>query len=128
MLEIFQSSVWQFVGAVLALLAVVIPISIYLKQRRRKTLSYIVLSSTDLLSVQEEIKGQIKILFNDDPVESVRLYVIKLVNSGNTSITKDDYEHPVSIEFGKNAKVLSYEVTDKVPDNLPAEIYNREER
>ena len=120
--DILYSPIWQFVGAIFALLAILLTLSLYLKQRRRKALAYVVISSADLLSIEEGIRRRVKILFDDAPVESVRLIIIKLVNPGELPISKDDYESPVQFRFGKNSTVLSYEIIHKVPANLPVEL------
>ena len=127
MLDLLQSPVWQFVGAILTLLAILLTLALYLKQRRRKALSYAVVSSSDLLSVEEEIRGRVKVLFDNAPVENVRLVIIKLWNSGEIPISKNDYESPIRIDLGQTNTVLSYEIIHKVPENLPVELSHRRE-
>ena len=56
---------WGFVGIIVAF---VVPVLLYLLQRKRKALSYNVVSITPLLNVEEEEEGRLKILFEDKQV------------------------------------------------------------
>jgi len=44
--EALRDPIWQFIGAVLAFAAIVISILLYFMQRRRKALSYEIVSRT----------------------------------------------------------------------------------
>ena len=48
-IELLRDPVWQFVGAVLAAIAIGIPILVYYRQRRRKRLGYQILANTPVL-------------------------------------------------------------------------------
>jgi hypothetical protein len=62
MFEFLADPVWQFlIGAVIAIATIVISIIIHLKQRNHKSLSYEILSNTDLLSVEEQTKNDIQL-------------------------------------------------------------------
>jgi len=122
MWEIIRDPIWQFIGAILALAAIFISIGLYLRQRRRKAMSYEIVSQTPLLSMEEEVKGKLKILFEDEPVQKVHLIVAKVINSGNLSILPTDYQRPVSFGFDNEARVLTAEVIETNPDSLEASI------
>lgn len=122
MWEILRDPIWQFIGAVLALAAILVAVTLYLKQRRHKSLSYEIISSTPLLSLKDEIKGKLQILYEGKPIQQVHLIVARIINSGNTPIVLADYERPVSLSFGKEAQVLTAEVTKTSPDSLQASI------
>jgi hypothetical protein len=114
---------WQFVGTIFAFLAILLSIFLYLKQRQKKLLSYKVISSTPLLSVGGEIKERVKILFDNEPVEAVSLFVVEVKNSGTSPIVNNDYEHRLKIFFGEKARILSSEIISTDPKNLPASIF-----
>ena len=76
MTEVLRDPVWTFVGAALAILAIIVSIFLWAIQRRKKTLSYDVISSFSLLSVREEIEGKLKVLFEENPVKNVHLLVV----------------------------------------------------
>lgn len=116
--ELIKDPLWPFVGVVCAILAVVVPVLIFFAQRKTKMLSYEVTSNTQLLGVEDEIQGKVKILYDGKEVKNVHLLTIRFTNSGNQSISKSDYERPLSIEVDANAKVLTHEVVDEIPENL----------
>lgn len=118
MSEFLRDPMWQFVAVLLALTAILVSIFVYLKQRMRKSLSYEILSLNPLLSVENEIKSDLQILYKGKTVEQVHLIVLKFINTGNMPILSKDYEHPVSLSFGEEAKVLTTEITEKNPDSL----------
>jgi hypothetical protein len=120
--EILRDPLWQFIGVILAVLAIGVSILIYLLQRNRKSLSYEIISNTSLLTVNEKVEGKLQILYEGTPISDAQLIVIRVLNSGNVPILETDYKLPLQFVFGKGAKILSAEVTDKVPDNLPATV------
>jgi len=99
-----------------------------MRQRRSKSISYEILSCTPLLSVKEEIKNGLQILFNDRPVRQVHLVLVRIFNSGNMPIPSKDYEQPISLGFGEQSRILTAEITEKNPGDLPALIDHEEGR
>ncbi len=126
MRELLSSPIWQFVGVILALLATILSVAIYYKQRQFKSLSFAIISLTPLLDVRGEIKGKVKILYDDQPVQEVHLAIIELFNSGNLPIVSNDYEYPVLFSFGENTIVLSSEIISTIPQSLPAKIIHQD--
>lgn len=115
----------QFIiGTILALLAILVPI--YLVLRQRKALSYEVISFSSIIS--EYAKDKLIILYNAIPVENVRLLVIRLVNSGNIPITPTDYERSVRLAFAEGSQVLTAEVVATIPANLLPKISPHDSR
>jgi hypothetical protein len=105
-----------------AIVTVIVTVIVFWLQRKRKRLTYKVTSDLDLLTKNEQIRGQVKVLYADKPVENVRLYTIQVINSGRLVIERTDFDGPLHIEFDNNAQILSVEVIDTIPDDLPAEI------
>jgi len=126
MQEIVRDPLWQFVGAVLGILAIIVSIILFFAQRKKKSLEYKIISQTPVLSAAEEIAGQLQILFRGEPVQGVYLFVIRLLNAGNVPIASSDYERPVRLDFGEEARVLTAEVSDVEPRNLDAEIASQD--
>ena len=62
---ILQGSIWQFIGTILALASIVVSIVLYFIQRRRKALSYEVISNTPLLSLEDKTEGRLQILLGN---------------------------------------------------------------
>lgn len=122
MLELLRDPAWQFVGAILTLVALAATFLIYWLQRQRKSLSYEVVSQNQLLTVREELEGRLQVLYEGEPARDICLLVIKLLNSGNVAVSAADYERPVSFATGASSKILSAAVTDVDPENLAVDI------
>ncbi len=120
--DILRDPLWQFVGALLALVAILVSLGLYQIQRGRKELSYEMISRTRLLSVAEELQGKLQILFENTPVSKVDLVVLRLTNTGNTPVTSTDYEREVSFKFGEGVRILTAEVSETIPENLRASV------
>ena len=83
--EFLRDPAWQFAGAMFALLAIFVSLLLYRAEKRRKALSYEILSRTPLLSMAEVIEGKLQILFEGEPVSSVHLVVLRCHCSGKMS-------------------------------------------
>jgi hypothetical protein len=68
--------------------------------------------------VRRGAEDRIKVLYDDQPVDEVRLLTVRIVCSGTVEIKEDDYVRPLSVDFGSRAVVLSPEVAKTVPDDL----------
>jgi hypothetical protein len=117
-IDFFRDPIWQFWGAVLAFAGIVVAVYIYQRQRRRKELSYRVVSSTPLVQVAGAYGGRIQVLWDGKPIPSVSLVVLKLSNTGNQEIVVADYERPVSITFPGAGNVFTAELNRASPASL----------
>jgi hypothetical protein len=122
MSDILRDPLWQFVGVIAALVAISISIILYMKSRSRKSLSYVIISRTPLLSVDREIKKDLQILYQGKPIQQVHLLLMKLINSGNVPVTASDFERPFSLLFSEDAKVIAAEIIKTKPESLRATI------
>jgi len=122
MFEIPSEQWWSFMGVVVAIIAILVGVAVaiivYLMQRQRKELSYDIISSTPLLSHEEEVKGKLQISFEGKPVEKVQLVLVRIANSGNVPIEAKDYERQINFSFGESAQVLAAEVAEVEPRSL----------
>jgi hypothetical protein len=64
MLEFIRDPLWQFIGALIAFIGVVVTIVFILKQRSKKELSINTLQWNPILSISEKDKGDIVISYN----------------------------------------------------------------
>jgi hypothetical protein len=108
-----RDPLWQFIITVsltvLAILAtVVVTVVVYLRQRQRKALEYQVVAVSPLVSVADEVKGKLQILFEGSPIQNAHLIVVKFVNTGNTPITESDFIAPLSLVFWEDHLETSY--------------------
>ena len=92
--EIIIDSTSQFIiGALISFAAILVAAVIYFKQRQRKNISFELLSNSSLLSVQEEVKKDVQILYKGKLVQA-NLILLRLVNSGNVEVRSSDFEGP----------------------------------
>jgi len=120
--EFLRDQIWQFIGALVTFVGIPVTVALALVLRKRKQLSYEILSHVPLLNVEEAIQGRVKILFDGQPVGNVQLVEVKIKNSGNVPVLRTDYERPISLHFGDGSTILSAEVSERDPDNLGASV------
>jgi hypothetical protein len=126
--EILRDQIWQFVGVVLALIAIIISIVLYLKQKTKKELSYKIVNWSSILSLKEQDQGDIKLLYKDHVVKNADLIICKIANTGNVSITAEDFKKPIKIEFGKDSQILNAEIIETTPQGLEIQLQTDEEK
>lgn len=124
MIDFIRNVNWDFVGVLVAVITIILSIAIFLAQRKRKKLTYEIVSKTSVLSAAEEISGKLQILFQGEAVKNVYLLVIKLSNTGNLPITTADFERLVCLKVEKSERILSAEVSETTPPNLSATLQN----
>jgi hypothetical protein len=120
--EFLRDPLWQSIGALSGIAALIVAIIAVFVQRRRKQLSYEIISSIPVLGTQEAIAGKLEMFFEQKPVTDVQLLEVRFVNSGNQPITAADYEQPVALTFDDKARVLIFEVTATTPKTLKASL------
>ncbi len=122
MLEFLKDPVWQFIGT--SIIATTIALGIFFLQRQRKLLLYEIIAKNHLLTINEEISGNVKILYNEHPAKNISLLIIKILNAGNIAIPIVDYENetPISLNIGALTKILSSTIIDVNPKHLPVKI------
>lgn len=89
--------------------------------RNRKSLSYLIIGDTPLLTSSEEIRKEIQILYKGQPVKDVRLLILKIINDGHQPIDEKDFKKSVDFIFADDAHILSVETISVIPDNLLVE-------
>lgn len=113
-----NSDDWGFWGFVVGVLALLATVGIAIWQKRKKMLQYEILSNTALVSKAKKLEGMVKILYEDKEVNAVHLIVLKLLNAGNLSITKTDFEEPLIISFEPQVDILSADISETNPSGL----------
>jgi hypothetical protein len=96
----------------------IITVVIYRRQQTRKGITYKVISDTPILSLKEEVKGKIKVLFGTKPINNVRLVIVKIWNSENTPILPSEYIDPIRLGFGGNVEILDAEILEAIPQDI----------
>lgn len=88
----------------------------------RKRLSFEILHQSTFLTLNKPRDGVIKVLYNDEEVKNVQTLLIRIINTGNKAIAKEDYETPIDIKFLKVDKILLYELYKSSPEYLPVKL------
>ncbi len=109
---------WSMISVFVTIL---IALTTYFINRKIKRLSLIEIYNTNLVDTSD-LDNKIKILYEEKEVNNVYLLILKLVNDGNKSIPKKDYEREVNILLNEDAEILSAEIINKTPNNITAEL------
>lgn len=112
-----RDGIWQFIGVVLALFAILIT----LRQNSRKSISFEIVADISILNAKGD-NDELKVYYKGTPINDPRLVEIRIFNSGNTSISRSDYEKPLEIAFGFNCVVVDAEVVDTYPKDIEVQL------
>jgi hypothetical protein len=122
MLEILRDPLWQFIGAVIAVFALISGYIFYRRQRQVKRLVVETVTTVPLVAVAKEGIEGLRVLFNERPIKDAAIVMVDVFCSGNTPILAADFDIPLSFEFGDSALVLSADLSKAEPIDLPASI------
>ncbi len=127
LLNFINSPSWPFWGVVVTILTIVVPFLIYYWQKQRKKISFDILSENQLLTTQEweDLKEKLQVLYEGQPIRSICFLMIKIFNSGNVPIIKEEYEVPINIYTGEDSTILSEATIKKEPEDLPIGILSK---
>ena len=118
--DFMNSPVWQLIiqllamiGSLATLLAFYLAVREYRQrqQRSRKELAYTTISNTPIINVNKMLEGKIEIRFDNNPIKDAKLIVMRVWNSGKTSVRREDYFEPLKFEFEKGL-ILSADVVE----------------
>ena len=126
-MDVLRDAVWQFVGAFLALLAILVTWIVYRKQKTTKVMAYQILEPVSLVKIHKEFGDELKIIFRDFEAKSAYIGFINIVNKGNTLITRKDFDANLSVSFTDKGQLISFSIVDKFPKNLPINIISNSE-
>jgi hypothetical protein len=104
---------------ILAVVAICVTVSLFLlgQRLRRKALTYSILE-TRVLSVHEEVKGRVQILFDGASARDVCLFMITINNSGSEPIRTEDFERPLTFQWEAPAQVITVDLVSAKPASL----------
>jgi hypothetical protein len=119
MLELLRDGVWQFIGALISLVALAVAMITVVLQVKRKSFAYKVLSDNELLHQKDLLDDRVSIAFDGVPVSSLRLVSLQFLNDGRAPIAKTDFESNIRVVFPEVARVLSASVGSTLPSALP---------
>jgi hypothetical protein len=117
-MKILRDPIWQFVGALLALLTIIIGAIYFLLDRPVKDLQIEVLSNSPLISVEGDITKDIKILYKDQAVQTLSVVLLRIENTGNVPIRETDYSRPVLVSMSPDAEVGEFSIVETRPKDI----------
>lgn len=120
-MELLRDGVWQFVGAVLALLAIAITIGVEWKRRQKKELSFFVVSRRAFAQAVV-LERRLQVTFEGQLVSDLRIADFGIVNTGTVPIVSADFAGSIEANFGDSAKVLVAEPLTVKPADLKIEL------
>jgi hypothetical protein len=116
-MPLLRDAIWQFIGALLALVSIILAVWIYVLQRAQKRIAFGYLQYRRLLTVAEEVKSRVTVLLDGNPVHDVGMLICGIKNSGNVPIASSDFVGPIRLHI-KNSTILSVSVPKQSPSNL----------
>ena len=73
-MEFLSNPAWQLLMNLgIGFLTIIVSVLIFRKQQTRRGLNYEIISDTPILSIKAEVKDKVQILFDNKPVNHVRL-------------------------------------------------------
>lgn len=124
-MEALRDPAWQFIGAIIAFLGLVVAIWIYWLQKQTRELAFGLISSRRPLAIADELSSRVTVQLDGKPVQNLHLLVFALKNSGKRAITPSDYERNLSISF-PGGQVVSADISSQSPPNLGGQLLNSE--
>ncbi len=112
-----QENYKWILSTVIAILAVLVPIILYLLSLPEKSLDYEIVSSSELIGEEFPI-NDLELRIKGESVYKVILYTFRIGNSGSEPILKDDFERPISINLPDDTKIYLTRLKKKQPENL----------
>lgn len=122
MLDILRDPAWQFIGTLLALIAIGISLWIVFAQRSKKRLLVETVAHVPLVAFDSKGIPGLRIMFNDSPVENASVLLVRMQNIGNVPVLASDFEQPISLEFEEGARVLNADIGQTKPKHLPIKV------
>lgn len=117
-MKILKDPVWQFISVVVAVIALIATVIIYLIDRPVKRFQVQILSNSPLISVNTDISSQIQILYKDKPVQTLSLILLRFENVGNEPIRETDYSEPIRISLSPQSEVGEVTIQETRPAGI----------
>ena len=114
-----RDPIWQFVGAAISLVALLVAVAAIRIQQQRKALGYHLSSDRPVLYLFDRgLKDRLVLTLDGNPVQGLSTFEVSIFNHGNVPVLPSDFFEPLSISFPPPSKVLAVAVTDSTPENL----------
>lgn len=118
LMDFARDPAWQFMGVVLAMIAVAVSVWIFWRQQQVKRINFAVERSANLLAIADEVRHRIEVRYDGRVVSDLRVTEFRVSNSGSIPIAPGDYVEALKIHFGSRAVLLSAEQISATPSEL----------
>src|SRR5258708_28273992 len=121
-MNFLRDPVWQSIGVIIAIDALLLTILLYKRQVRRKEILWDLVENVSLSSfnVSESVKSAL--VYKTLRLDDVNLFYVNVWNSGNIEILPNDFHDPIKFDFGNKAQVLEVVLLDAKPKNIAEKI------
>lgn len=121
-LDIWHDTVFQLIVVIIATLLSAfiggaIAIWVYRRQKSKKEITYQVVSDAPIASINQAVADRVELRFDGNPIHEARILVLKMWNSGNLAVKRDDYEEPITFTF-HGRTVVSSDILETEPPDL----------
>jgi hypothetical protein len=121
MINSLRDPIWQFIGAALALIAILVSVWLYRRNRQTKALAceFDPVVSPIEIKAGTALEGDIEIRYKEQEVGNLFLVRARLKNTGSFPIRGSDVVQPVTFIFGAGTELLREpQVVHRKPENL----------
>lgn len=118
LMKFLKDPIWQFVGVVVGVIAIIVTLFVYFDERPYKKLKVEILSNNPLISINTDIAKEIQILYKDSPVQSLSLILLRFENTGTEPIRENDFSEPIQILLSQNAEIGEVSIQETRPNGI----------
>lgn len=121
-LDVWHDTVFQLIIVVIvtllsAFIGGAIVIWVYRKQKSKKEITYQIVSDAPIASINQAVADRVELRFDGNPIKEARILVLKVWNSGNVAVKRDDYDEPITFTF-HGRTVISSDILETTPTDL----------
>ena len=118
-MDILRDSIWQFIGVVIAVLALAISAAALLYQAKRKSISVTIANFYRLFGGSPHAIGDdLKVTYKGQEVTDLTVVILVFANDGGVPIASTDFETSISVAFKAQARILTAEAIASTPADL----------
>jgi hypothetical protein len=113
-------------GLIVAVISILITISIAIRQRRPKIVTYeLALNRRIITRTSYQTTGAFVVMYGDRRLDNPYLAVVRVTNAGKVEVRAEDWQEPITLKT--NSEIIDSGVVGTSSDGLRADIINREE-
>lgn len=125
-MSVLRDQIWQFAGALLALITLGVTVYLFFFGQQFKALQVVILANTSLVEVEQSIAQNIKISYKGDDISNLSLVQLKLENIGSKAVLETDYVRPIKFSFPAQSKIIEASITESNPPNVGMSIQSNQ--